>query len=146
MIDFSDYSCDKCTRKFSRHCKHCLHTTKKPPTRFKRKKNKTGCETPEFRSKVPMPSIKPPQDEFIEMMDSILNKHYIIQVAICANTTKDMMSYHYLNQGLYKTYKNVKLVNVNVMGTGQVHFITADGHYLLLPWCYIIAMFPEKEN
>ena len=27
---------------------------------FKRKKKKTGCETPEFRSKVPMPPVKPP--------------------------------------------------------------------------------------
>ena len=26
---------------------------------FKRKKKKTGCETPEFRSKVPMPPVKP---------------------------------------------------------------------------------------
>ena len=28
---------------------------------FKRKKKKTGCETPEFRSKVPMPPVKPPK-------------------------------------------------------------------------------------
>lgn len=28
---------------------------------FKRKKKKTGCETPEFRSKVPMPPVRPPK-------------------------------------------------------------------------------------
>ena len=96
----------------------------------------------------PMPPVKPPKekDKFIKMMDNILDKHYTIQVAVCANAMGDMMSYHFLNQGLYKTYKNVKLVNINGMGTGQVHFVTEDGHYLLLPWCYIIAMFPEKEN
>lgn len=30
---------------------------------FKRKKKKTGCETPEFRSKVPMPPIKPAREK-----------------------------------------------------------------------------------
>lgn len=116
--------------------------------------NKTGCQTPKFRKPTappqynppPMPPVKPPKDEFVEMMDGMLNKYYTIQVAICANAVGDMMSYHYLNQGLYKTYKHVKLVNINGMGTGQVHFVTEDGSYLLLPWCYIIAMFPEKEN
>lgn len=54
MIDLSDYSCDKCTREFSRHCKHCLHTAEKPPTRFKHKK-KTGVQTPELRKPTPPP-------------------------------------------------------------------------------------------
>lgn len=47
MIDLSNYSCDKCSREFSRHCKHCYHTAEKPPTRFKPKK-KTGVQTPEY--------------------------------------------------------------------------------------------------
>lgn len=55
MTNLSDYSCDKCTREFSRHCKHCLHTAEKPPTRFKPKK-KTGIQTPEFRKPTPPPS------------------------------------------------------------------------------------------
>ena len=109
------------------------------------RRNKTGCKTHKLRKFTP-PPIKPTKDEFITTIDSILNKHYTIQVAICANSTGDMMSYCFLNQGLYKTYKHVKLVNINGMGTGQVHFITEDGHYLLLPWCYIIAMFPETED
>ncbi len=86
------------------------------------------------------------KEEFVRLTEGLLNKYYTIQVAICANTSGDMMSSHFLRQGLYKTYKNVKLVNINGMGVGQVHFITEDGSYLLLPWCYIIAMFPEKEN
>ena len=60
MINHSDYSCDKCTREASWLCKNCLRTAEKPPTRFKRKK-KTGCETPEFRSKVSMPPVRPPK-------------------------------------------------------------------------------------
>lgn len=94
----------------------------------------------------PIPPVKTPKNEFGEIIDGMLNKHYTIQVAIRANAIGDIMSSHYLNQGLYKTYKHVKLVNINGMGTGQVHFVAEDGSYLLLPWCYIIAMFPEKEN
>lgn len=86
------------------------------------------------------------KEEFIQMIDGMMNNYYTIQVSVCANSTGDMMSYHFLNQGLYKTYKHVKLVNVNGMGTGQVHFVTDDGSYLLLPWCYIIAMFPEEKE
>lgn len=69
MIDLSNYSCDKCSRNFSRHCKHCFHTADKVPTKFKPKK-KAGCETPEFRKPTappipprytppPMPPVKP---------------------------------------------------------------------------------------
>lgn len=36
MINHVNYSCDKCTREFSQYCKHCIHTTDKPPTKFKR--------------------------------------------------------------------------------------------------------------
>ena len=61
MIDYSKYSCDKCKRNGSWLCKHCWHTAGKKPTRFKPKK-KTGCKTPEFRSKVPMPPIKPARE------------------------------------------------------------------------------------
>ena len=38
---------------------------------FKRKKKKTGCETPEFRSKVPMPPVKPAKpSEILNMIKS----------------------------------------------------------------------------
>ena len=57
MIDLSNYSCDKCSREFSRYCKHCFHTKDKAPTKFKRKKI-TGCQTPEYRCPT-MPPAKP---------------------------------------------------------------------------------------
>lgn len=78
--------------------------------------------------------------------ESILNKYYTIEVAIPSQTGMDITSHHFLKQGMYQVYKNVKLVNVNGMGTGQAHFITEDGSYILLPWCYIIAMFPKKNE
>ena len=45
----------------------------------------------------------------------------------------------------YKKYHHVELVNVNGIGTGQIHFITDNGSYLMLPWCYIISMVPCEE-
>lgn len=68
MINLSDYSCDKYTREFSRHCKHCYHTIDKAPTRFKKKK-KTGVQTPKLRKPTPPPppptsgsnAVKPPE-------------------------------------------------------------------------------------
>lgn len=62
MIDVSNYSCDKCSREFSRYCKHCFHTADKTPTKFKRKK-KTGCEMPEYRCPTMSPVAKPKQKE-----------------------------------------------------------------------------------
>lgn len=68
MVNLSDYSCDKCSREFSRHCKNCYHTADKAPTRFKNKR-KTGVQTPEFRKPTPPPppptsgsnAVKPPE-------------------------------------------------------------------------------------
>lgn len=40
---------------------------------------------------------------------------------------------HDLHCGKLRKYKNVRLVNVNGLGTGQVHFITDSGSYLMLP-------------
>lgn len=57
MIDVSNYSCDKCSREFSRHCKHCLHTSSEVPTKFKPKK-KVGCQTPKFRKPTSAPKPK----------------------------------------------------------------------------------------
>ena len=44
----------------------------------------------------------------------------------------------------FVTYNNVECVNINGLGTGQVHFITDDGHYLLLPWGMIFQMIPHR--
>lgn len=68
MPDLTNFSCDKCAREGSRHCKRCYHTDYREPTRFKRKKKKTGCQTPEFRKPTPPPppkgrssAVKPPE-------------------------------------------------------------------------------------
>jgi hypothetical protein len=55
------------------------------------------------------------------------------------------MRYRDLKQSRLIKYKNAKLINVNGLATGQLHFITEDGHYLLLPWCYVISMIPAKS-
>ena len=49
---------------------------------FKRKKKKIGCKTPEFRSKVPMPPINPPQPKEFENAQNIIvmPKHDKIEV------------------------------------------------------------------
>lgn len=73
MIDFSNYSCDKCKRAFSRHCNNRIHTLGKPPTKFKPKNIfaraikeaqeldavLTECKTPEFRKSTPPPAPNP---------------------------------------------------------------------------------------
>ena len=64
MPDLTNFSCDKCAREGSRHCKRCYHTDYREPTRFKRKKKKTDCITPEFRKPTP-----PPQPVKFEDMD-----------------------------------------------------------------------------
>lgn len=86
-------------------------------------------------------------EEAIDILKTVICKHYDLEV---------IESNRYLNivqkvnpyelQGItLKTYKNVELMNINGLGTGQVHFLTEKGEYLLLPWCYIISMVPSKE-
>ena len=38
-----------------------------------------------------------------------------------------------LEQSRLIKYRHVRLLNINGLGTGQVHFITDNGSYLLLP-------------
>lgn len=87
---------------------------------FKRKK-KIGTQVPPQYDPPPMPPVRPPKrepmKEFDGMYDSIVGKHYTIQVVTASsNVCEDMMSPHFLKNRLYKTYKNVKLVNINGMG------------------------------
>lgn len=84
------------------------------------------------------------QREYFEnMTNGMLNKYYDLQVF--KHPYEIDLSLHNLRSESVKMHKHVKLVNVNGMGTGQVHFITDDGSYLLLPWCYVISMVPCKE-
>ena len=81
------------------------------------------------------------------MIEKAIGQYYDLET-IVGNTNLNYisMSPHDLKQSRLKKYKNVKLININGLGTGQAHFITEDGHYLLLPWCYIISMIPSKEK
>ncbi len=42
-----------------------------------------------------------------------------------------------------KKVKNLKLMNISSLGTGQVHFEDENGAYVLYPWCAIITMEPS---
>ncbi len=78
------------------------------------------------------------------MINRMMNKFYDLQVV--KYPCEIDYSRNALNDVDIKTYKGVQLVNVNGLGTGQAHFITENGEYLLLPWCYIISMIPSKEG
>lgn len=85
--------------------------------------------------------------EVVDMIDKAIDQYYDLETIIGNNNLNYIsMSPYDLKRSKLKKYQHVKLVNVNGLGTGQVHFITNDGHYLLLPWCYIISMIPSSKN
>lgn len=80
------------------------------------------------------------------MIDKAIDQYYDLETIVGNNNLNYIsMSPYDLKRSKLKKYQHVKLVNVNGLGTGQVHFITNDGHYLLLPWCYIVSMIPSKN-
>lgn len=80
--------------------------------------------------------------EYYENMTSgMLNKYYDLHVF--RNTNDISLSHHVLCSYPVKIYKHVKLVHVEGLREGQAYFITDDGSYLMLPWCYIISMAPS---
>lgn len=80
-----------------------------------------------------------------DMLDNIIGKYYDLET-IGTNTALEYISMNTkdLRQSKLKKYRHVKLVNINGLGIGQACFVTDDGFYLLLPWCYIISMIPSK--
>lgn len=85
--------------------------------------------------------------EVLNILDQIIGQYYDLEAIVGNNKLNYIsMSPHVLKQAKLKKYQYAKLININGLGTGQVHFITNDGHYLLLPWCYIISMIPSKEK
>ena len=84
--------------------------------------------------------------EVVDMIDKAIDQYYDLETIVGNNNLNYIsMSPYDLKRNKLKKYQHVKLVNVNGLGTGQVHFITNDGHYLLLPWCYIVSMIPSKN-
>lgn len=82
--------------------------------------------------------------EFETMISGMMYKYYDVQIT--NRPEVHQLSMHNLLKLPKKTYKHLKLVNINGMGAGQVHFIADDGSYVLVPWCYIISMLPAKET
>ena len=55
---------------------------------------------------------------------------------------RDALFPHRIDDIPTKIYKNVELLNINGLGSGQVHFISKEGEYILIPWSMIVWMLP----
>lgn len=84
--------------------------------------------------------------KIVEKIDKVIGQYYNLETIVHSSDlyTLNMLPCT-LKQIAIKRYEHVKLININGLATGQVHFITDDGHYLLLPWCYIISMIPSRK-
>ena len=84
-------------------------------------------------------------NNIINIVDNCVGKYYDIETILSNNVLSFIsMSPHDLKKINILRYKHVQLLNINGLGIGQVHFMTDDGSYLLLPWCYIVSMIPSK--
>lgn len=85
-------------------------------------------------------------NEVIEIIERAIGQYYDIETIIDNNHLNYIsMNIRDLRQVRLKKYKHIKLININGLGDGQVHFVTDDGHYLMLPWCYIVSIRPNEE-
>ena len=85
--------------------------------------------------------------EISNMIDNAIGQYYDLEVIKNRGHLSIVdMGKRNLSSAKLDRYFNVKLININSLGVGQIHFITEDGHYLLLPWCYIVSMIPSKET
>ena len=85
--------------------------------------------------------------EISNMIDNAIGQYYDLEVIKNRGHLSIVdMGKRNLSSAKLDRYFNVKLTNINGLGVGQVHFITEDGHYLLIPWCYVISMTPSKEK
>ena len=82
--------------------------------------------------------------EISELIDKAIGQYYDIEIiSNVAELSYFSMSSRGLKLTYLKRYKHVKLIHTKYFGDTQVHFVTEDGHYLLLPWCYIVSMIPS---
>lgn len=85
--------------------------------------------------------------EFVDIMDKIVGQYYDLEVIVDNHILKNIsMHPNDLKQTHLKKYKHVKLLDINGFGVGQAHFITNNGKYLLLPWCYIVSIIPSEST
>ena len=86
------------------------------------------------------------QKKLMKIVSNAIDKYYDLEVIVKSIDLYNLdMTPYDLKQSTLKRYSHVKLTNINGLSTGQVHFVTNDGHYLLLPWCYIVSMIPSRE-
>lgn len=86
--------------------------------------------------------------EIMDIQKAVIGKYYNLEV-IQSNRYLELTqkaSPCELRGITLKRYENVELMSINGLGNGQVHFLTESGEYLLLPWCYIISMVPNKNK
>ena len=82
-----------------------------------------------------------------EMTNKAIGQYYDLETIVKnSNLNYISMNPHDLKSIRLKKVSKAKLVNVNGWETGQAHFVTDDGHYLLIPWCYIVSMIPSKDD
>ena len=85
--------------------------------------------------------------EISNMIDNAIGQYYDLEVIKNRGHLSIVdMGKRNLSSAKLDRYFNVKLININGLGVGQIHFITEDGHYLMIPWCYIVSMIPSKET
>lgn len=85
--------------------------------------------------------------KIVDMMNTVVGKHYNLEIIGNNNYLSYVTMSHYdLKEVHLKKYNKAKLMNINGLGIGQVHFLTEDGEYLLIPWCYVVSMIPSKEE
>ena len=77
--------------------------------------------------------------EISDLIDKAIGQYYDLEtISRCTDLGCMSMSPRDLRQFAPRKYKNVRLMNINGLATGQLHFITEDRHYLLIRWCYVI--------
>ena len=83
--------------------------------------------------------------EYCKIIEDMIGHYYNIETICNKDCLYSLLpSKHGIVNSFVRTYRHLKLVNVNGMGTGQAHFINDEGQYILLPWCYIISMIPVE--
>ena len=88
--------------------------------------------------------LKVTDSKTLNILNEIIDKYYDIEVF--KNTYEINLNPNDYKDSKIEKYNHVLLVNINGLGIGQVHFITDDGRYLLLPWGHILIMKPSIEK
>ena len=84
--------------------------------------------------------------EISNMIDNAIGQYYDLEVIKNRGHLSVIdMGKRNLSSAKLDRYFNVKLININGLGVGQLHFITEDVHCMLLTWCYMVSMIPSKE-